>query len=350
MELRSDDLQSLPDNAAALSDHPTLDEALCAGLASLSSKPTKVAVAVSGGTDSATLAVRASKVAARQHISLCLFHIHHGLQNVADDWAAHVHRLGTLIGAPVYEARPVVTLTQGIGIEAAAREARYSALAELAKHQGVSHVLLAHHRDDQAETVLLRLLRGTGVEGLAAMSTTTRRDSLTYLRPWLDIERSLILAAARAYTARTGWAPVQDPTNTDSRFTRGALRLQLAPILDVRWPKWRTILTRTARHMAEAAAILDEVARADLATLTSTPPQSSFSLAAWRNLSHARQTYVLRYWLRINGARMPTEARLADMVRQLRQLHALGHDREMRVRHGRHTVCCHRGRVWLEPR
>jgi len=330
--------------------HHPLDEALCAALVNLSPQPTQLAVAVSGGADSAMLAVHAATIASRQNKSLCLFHIHHGLQDVADDWAAHVHKLGALIDVPVYEARPVVAQTRDLGIEAAAREARYGALSELAGRHGVSHVLLAHHRDDQAETVLLRLLRGAGVEGLAAMSTLTQRDGLTYLRPWLNIERSLILAAAQTYTAHTGWAPVQDPTNTDSRFTRGALRAQLAPILDARWPGWRTILTRTAHHMAEAAAILDEVARSDLAALDPAPPQSSFSLAAWRKLSAARQARVLRYWLHINGARMPTEARLADIARQLRQLHALGHDRHMRVQHGAHIVCCHRGRVWLAPR
>lgn len=331
--------------------HPPqpLDKALHDQLAALSPRPIKLAVAVSGGADSAMLAVRTAELAPRMNIALCLFHIHHGLQDAADEWAVHVHKLASLIGVPVHEARPVVTC-QGTGLEAAARDARYGALAELASYHGVSHILLAHHRDDQAETVLLRLLRGTGLEGLGAMSTLTRRDGLIYLRPWLDIERAQILATAQAFTARTGWTPVQDPTNIDARFTRAALRTQLAPVLDARWPEWRTRLTRTARHMAEASALLDEVACADFTQLDPTPNQNGFSLAAWRRLSAARQTRVLRYWLGINGARMPTEARLADMLRQLRQLHALGHDRQMRVRHGAHTVCCHRGRVWIEAR
>jgi tRNA(Ile)-lysidine synthase len=206
-------------------------------------------------------------------------------------------------------------------------------------------VLLAHHRDDQAETVLLRLLRGTGLRGMGAMSAETVRDGVRYLRPWLDVPRAAIRAAAAEFARAHGWQPVEDPTNADPRYTRAAVRTLLAPVLDRRWPGWQTIVARHARHMAEAADVLDEVAAADLHILDFSSDDSSFSLRAWRGLSPARQANVLRHWLEGRGLPMPSDARLAELVRQLRQLHALGHDRQLRWEHAGRAVGCEKGRV-----
>lgn len=329
---------------------PDLAAVLRRALQSLPQPPGRIAVAVSGGADSAMLAVHAAAVARAAGIEVLLFHVHHGLQAAADGWSQQVRVLADLLGLPLRLARVQVDEATGKGIEAAARDARYAALARLAQDDGVTLVLLAHHRNDQAETVLLRLLRGTGLAGMAAMAPLTHRDGLTYLRPWLDEGRDAILQAAAQFTDATGWRPVQDPTNADPRYTRAALRELLAPALDGRWPGWRAIVARHARHMAEAAEILDEVARDDLACLEPGPDGASFSLAAWRKLSPARQAQALRYWLAQNGARMPTDARLRDLLRQLRELHSLGHDRQLRVEQAGHVIRCHRGRVWLEAR
>ncbi|WP_058207627.1 tRNA lysidine(34) synthetase TilS [Achromobacter xylosoxidans] len=312
--------------------------------------PGRFAVAVSGGADSAMLALHAAAVAREQGGGVVLLHVHHGLQAAADGWRDRVEDLAGLLAAPLRQARVEVDAAGGKGIEAAARDARYAALARLAHEEGIGLVLLAHHRNDQAETVLLRLLRGTGLAGMAAMAPLKSRDGLSYLRPWLDQDRATILRAAQAFAGATGWQPVQDPTNADPRYTRAALRELLAPVLDARWPGWRAIVARHARHMAEANEILDEVARADFAALEPDADGASFSLAAWRRLSPARQAHVLRYWMGRQGARMPTEARLNDLLRQLRGLHSLGHDRQLRVEQAGHVVRCHRGRVWIEPR
>lgn len=327
-----------------------LAAALRHALQALPERAPRIAVALSGGADSAMLAVHAAPVARELGIDLVLFHVHHGLQAAADDWTQHVQALAGLLALPLSVARVDVAQAAGKGIEAAARDARYAALAQLARDQDVTHVLLAHHRNDQAETVLLRLLRGTGLTGMAAMAPVSRRDGLVYLRPWLDIGRDTILQAADAVAAASGWRPVQDPTNADPHYTRAALRELLAPVLDARWPGWRGIVARHARHMGEAAQILDEVAREDLAALDPSADGASFSLQAWRGLSDARQAHVLRYWLQHNGARMPTDARMRDLLRQLRGLHSLGHDRQLRVEQAGHVIRCHRGRVWVEPR
>ena len=311
--------------------------------------PRPVAAAVSGGADSAMLAVHAAE-AARGRRPLLIFHVDHGLQADAPAWAQRVRALAEQLGVPAHVARVRVDASGGTGMEAAARAARYQALAGLAHAHGVAAVLLAHHLGDQAETVLLRLLRGAGLHGLAAMAPDTRRDGVRYLRPWLDVDRARILEAARDYAARTGWEPVQDPTNADPLYTRAALRTLLAPALDARWPGWRRTVARHARHVAQAVRVLDETARADFETLDPSADGREFSLAAWRGLAAERQAPALRHWFARHAAAMPSEARLEALARQLRQLHALGHDRQMLFHHAEVTVRCVRGRVALMPR
>jgi tRNA(Ile)-lysidine synthase len=309
-----------------------------------------VAAAVSGGADSAMLAVHAAPIARELGLDFSLFHVHHGLFALADDWADRVCDLGRSLGVPVRVLRVQVAGDSGLGIEAAARQARYAALAQAANAAGAGHILLAHHRDDQAETVLLRLLRGAGPAGLAAMAPQSVRDGIVYLRPWLNVPRARILQAAQEHAAATGWTAVDDPSNADARYTRAAVRTLLAPVLDARWPGWQDIVARHARLAAETEQILQEVAVADLAALEPAADGSSFSLAAWRQLSMARQARLLRHWLALQGARMPTEARLAELLKQLRQLHSLGHDRQLVWDHGEHRVRCVRGRVEIGPR
>jgi tRNA(Ile)-lysidine synthase len=310
----------------------------------------RLAVATSGGADSAMLAAHAVALAREHGTEIILFHVHHGLQTAADGWADHVQALGRILDVPVATAHARVDANTGLGIEAAARDARYASLAELSCQHDVQHILLAHHQNDQAETVLLRLLRGTGPDGMAAMAPTMQRDGITYHRPWLNQSRASILQAAHAFAEQHDWHAVQDHTNADPRYTRAAVRELLSPVLDARWPGWQARLASHARHAAETSSILEEVAQNDMATLELSLDGTSFSLVRWRSLPSARQSLVLRHWLRLNGARMPTEARMADLLRQLRQLHSLGHDRQMQVAHAQHVIHCHRGRVRIEPR
>lgn len=317
-------------------------------VASLGAAAPAFGVAVSGGADSAMLLAYAVRAARLRGKTLHVLHVHHGLQQVADSWRNHVHDLAQLLGAPCHSLRVSVDLSSGDGIESAARAARYQALAQLAGKAGVGHVLLAHHRDDQAETVMLRLLRGAGPQGMGAMAPQTVRDGIVYLRPWLDVSRAQIVESASQFHELTGWKPVHDPTNAEDRYTRSAVRERLAPQLDDRWPGWQAVLARHARQSRQLMEVVDEVAAQDLAGLEPGGDGASFSLARWRELSHARQALVLRYWLACNGQRMPTEARLNDLMRQMRQLHALGHDRQMKVKHANVTIVCERGRVLLK--
>jgi len=306
-----------------------------------------VAVALSGGADSAALAIAAARICQDTKRPLHFFHVHHGLFAQADLWVDQVRALACLLDTPIEVSYVEVAQDSGLGLEGAARESRYAALVAMAERQQIQALLLAHHRQDQAETVLLRLLRGAGVQGLAAMQSDITRQGLRMLRPFLDIERSDLLDYVAAFSGRTGWLPVQDPSNTDPKYARGALRSGLLPVLQTHWPAWQQTLTRHARQAAETVEILDEVAASDLARLDPDPLDKSFSLKCWRELSHARQALVLRYWLQQQGVAMPGDRRLADLLRQLRQLHALGHDRDLLWQHGQTELRCRLGRVVL---
>lgn len=316
-------------------------------------------VGLSGGADSAMLAIALDHLARRRNVSLRLFHVHHGLLPQADGWADQVAALAKVLERPLDILRIDIASFEGKGMEAAARDARYHALAQAAAQQGVHTLWLAHHQDDQAETVLLRLLRGAGVAGMGAMRETSSRDGVRYLRPWLNVPRAAILTAMHDFTQATGWEPVHDPSNIDPRYTRAAVRTQLTPSLNARWPGWQAIVARHARQADEAASLLEEVAAADLATIRSGPDKSvvpgtvfdvAFDLLGWRALSAPRQRNLLRYWLSLFGARMPSDARLADLQRQLTQLHSLGHDRNLVFDHGPLRIRCVRGRVQAESR
>jgi tRNA(Ile)-lysidine synthase len=330
--------------------HPNLVDALRRAWKGMGSVSERLAVATSGGADSAMMAAHVAALGKQSGKEVILFHVHHGLQDAADGWAEHVFALGRLIGSPVYTAYAQVDLESGLGIEAAARDARYIALAQLARDHQIHHIVLAHHQNDQAETVLLRLLRGTGPDGMAAMAASMQRDDMTYHRPWLNQRRDDILEAAQVFGQQHDWHPVQDPTNADPRYTRAAVREMLAPLLNERWPGWQARVASHARLAAESTHILQGVAKEDFSALQPSPDNLSFSLVKWRELPAERQALLLRYWFSLHNVRMPTEARLADLLRQLRQLHNFGHDRHMKVGHGDHFIRCHRAIVWLEPR
>ncbi len=335
--------------ARAVALDPALSRALSDSLLALPAGA-PVAVSLSGGADSAALAIAASQLCRLTKRPLYFFHVHHGLFAQADAWVEQVRALARLldVALEVYEVH--VAQDSGMGIEGAARQARYAALERMSDTCQVQALLLAHHRQDQAETVLLRLLRGAGVHGLAAMQPDTQRNGLRLLRPWLDTDRTELLALVEQFTQMTGWVPVSDPSNTDPHYARGALRAGMVPVLQTYWPAWQQTLARHARQASEAIEVLDEVARNDLASLDPDQGDGSFCLKRWRELSAARQAMVLRYWLQEQGVAMPGDRRLADLLRQLRQLHALGHDRDLLWQHGQVELRCRQGRVLLATR
>ncbi|MFW7346034.1 MAG: tRNA lysidine(34) synthetase TilS [Pigmentiphaga sp.] len=309
----------------------------------------RFAVALSAGPDSAALAVKAAEWAARRGLAMRLFHVHHGLHPDADAWAGLAADLAVRLGLPLDVRRVRVDPADPAGTEAAAREARYRALAAMATETGIDTILLAHHLDDQAETVLLRLLRGAGTDGMGAMAGETRKDGIRYLRPWLAVPRSRILAFMHAYSARTGFEAVRDPSNLDARYARGILRAEILPAIERHWPGYRNTLDRHARRSAETAALLREVAQSDLDAIQEQRPPygSALRLSGLNRLGPARRAMVLRLWLAGHDVAAPPEARLREMARQLQDA---AHDRQLLLRHGDRQVRRYRDYVIVESR
>lgn len=249
-------------------------------------------IAFSGGLDSTVLLHLLAN--AKDLPPLSAIHIHHGLQAAADAWPAHCQSVCDALGVPLRIMR--VHVQPGASLERAARDARYQAFAEVT---GAGEVLLTgQHRDDQAETLLFRLLRGAGVRGLAAMPAHRPLAGGHLVRPLLDVSR--IELEAYAHEHRLQW--IEDPSNADPRFSRNYLRHRVFPTLIERWPQALTSLARTAEHLSEAQALLDELAGMDLQGADQPSPfpwlpLPSLVLAPLRELSDARQRNALRHWL-----------------------------------------------------
>lgn len=252
-------------------------------------------VAFSGGLDS-TVLLHLLAVAARSHAlpAISAVHVHHGLQAAADGWPTHCQRLCDELGVPLLIE--YVQVAPGASLERAARDARYEAFAATLSPGEV--LLLAQHQDDQAETVLYRLLRGAGVRGLAAMPASRPLARGYAVRPLLDVPRRTLEAYAEVHGLR--W--VDDPSNSDTRLARNFLRQEILPRLHRHWPNASQVLARTAAHQAEALTLLQELAELDLQRAHASPGFDwlnvpCLDLQALRALSDGRQRNLLRHWL-----------------------------------------------------
>jgi len=309
--------------------------ALATALAGHGLRGSTVAIALSGGRDSTALLDAACEVALHAGVTLVACHVHHGLSAHADAWSAFCARASAQRGIAFAEQRVSVTASRRDGVEAAARRERYRALAACARAAGARAVLLAHHQDDQAETLLLQLVRGAGPRGLAAMPAARVEYDVLWLRPWLDLPR----AAVEAYCAARGLAWVDDDSNADARYRRNALRHTVVPALRALAPGYPATLARAAAHQAEAAELLHALAAADAA-----PWYDGHTLAraALSHLPAVRARNVLRWFLHERGLPPPSTARLDALFAQLA---TAGADASVRLRHAGRDIGIHRERV-----
>lgn len=288
--------------------------------APLMSLPARVAVAVSGGLDSTALLHCTGRLAAPLGVEVHALHVHHGLQPDADAWMAQVAsqcRRWRAGGAPVHFHGYRVTERPAAGdsVEAWARRMRYRALSDMARASGCTLVLLAHHRRDQAETVLLQALRGAGAAGLSAMPFQAQRHGLTWARPWLDQPRHAI----EAYARRWRLSYVLDPSNADDRYARSRLRQRVWPGLSAAFADADVALAAAARRAQESRALADEVATDDWAALGS---DDGLPVAGWLLLSPARRANVLRHWLSRLGPGAVPETLVQRLLAELPGRHA----------------------------
>ncbi len=259
-------------------------------------------VAFSGGLDSSVL-LHALTAQSREQGGppVRAVHVHHDLQAVADSWPAHCAQICAQLEVPLQVVR--VEVANSASTEQAARDARYNAFAGLL--QPGELLLLAQHRDDQAETLLLRLLRGAGVAGLQAMPLTRTLGHGQLLRPLLQASRRQLEDYARQH----GLQWIEDPSNRRDDYDRNFIRNRIMPALRQRWSGLEQVLQRTAEHMQQAQGLLDELAALDLQQAGVEPPPDWLPLAVLNldsiaALSPARQRNLLRFWLR-DKTRLP---------------------------------------------
>lgn len=319
-----------------MSDFPDLYNAYAKAIAAVPlTDKALIAVACSGGADSLALLRIAGRFAAEHGKVAYAFHINHAIAAQSDDWQQRAHQQALAAGLRFVALKvevSAVTRAQE-GLEAAARQARYQALDRLCALHGVQALCLAHHLDDQCETLLLRLLRGAGPLGLSAMPaqqtlsallTAAESPTTWLLRPWLGFRR----AQLRVSLDHTAAAAVDDPSNRDVALARGFLRTQLLPTLELNWPGYRHTLARLAVLMGDTEQILEEVAQADLSSVCAPlePNRSAYPplrLAALEALSVPRQRLLLRAWLRLALPLPPSSAVIEQMLHQLLQARQL---------------------------
>ncbi len=262
-------------------------------------------IAFSGGLDSTVLLHALARGAER--LPSRAVHIHHGLHAQADAWAAHCQRICRELAVPIKLVRVDARGKSGESPEAAARRARYQAFLELVA-PGVC-LLTAHQQDDQAETLLLQLLRGSGPAGLAAMPEIASFGRGWHARPLLAYTR----ADLAAYAAAMGLQAIDDPSNRDLTFDRNFMRIEVVPRLRKRWPACASTLSRAARLQAQAHELLDELAEQDLIA-TAGSRAGTLSISGLKQLSKTRQRNLIRHWLIQLDLPVPSQRQLEHVL------------------------------------
>ena len=285
-----------------------------------------MAVGLSGGADSTALLLACARKWPGQVQAI---HVHHGLQAAADGFEEHCAALCQSLNVPLWVKRLDARHTPGQSPEDAARQARYKAFEAVAiaskAQAAIESIAIAQHADDQVETLLLALSRGAGIAGLAAMPARWERAGVVWHRPLLQVAGADI----RSWLRLQGQPWVEDPTNTDQRYTRNRIRAQLLPALEAAFPAFRDTFARSASNAAQAAELMDELAQQDLLRVGAPP-----HITVLQGLSRARQANVLRHWLRVAYATTPSAAQLGELLNQLAACTTRGHRIHIKVGRG----------------
>lgn len=278
----------------------TLEPALIESMLARTGYPARIFLAYSGGVDSHVLLHLCLRVPVVRD-KLTAVHVHHGLQEAAEAWPAHCRKTVEPFGIGFrvihVDARPAARQSP----EEAARSARYQALSELLEVGDV--LLVAQHREDQLETLLLQLLRGAGLPGLSAMPAMTALGKGMLLRPLLDVSKQAIDDYAHLH--RLNW--VEDPSNLNNDYDRNYLRNRVLPLLRQRWPALDKTVSRSARHCAEAQTFIGQAAEGLLETVWE-PDGRSLAIFELQKLDRYRQQLVIRQWFVEQGLKRPSRA------------------------------------------
>ena len=292
--------------------------------------PVRIVLALSGGRDSMAMLDVLSRLRAdaRQAIAgeVCAVYVHHGLSPHAAQWEEHCRKACEARGVG-FESIRVQVRNTGEGIEAAARSARYRALADFALRGGYDVVMTAHHEDDRIETFLMQWMRGSGLEGLAAFPKTRSLEASAFvhgrrtpgtvllLRPWIGVSRAEI----DRYVHNRRIAYVNDESNDDPRYLRNRVRHEIVPILEAVRPGFRQGAVRSINLVSEALDVLKSVAAGDLEACRSGAVEGGLSVVQLLRLIPSRQSWCLRAWLQSRGLSAPPKRKLDEALRQIRE-------------------------------
>ncbi|MDA8092464.1 MAG: tRNA lysidine(34) synthetase TilS [Betaproteobacteria bacterium] len=268
----------------------------------------RLTLALSGGMDSAVALHLLARLREDLAFRLSAIHVHHGLSPRATEWADFCRGLCEASCVPFTAVAVNVPRRPGESLEARAREVRHAVFAA----QDADYVVLAHHADDQAETLLYRLLRGAGVKGMGAMRPLSAPGAGALpglLRPFLSVSRSELAA----YAERHGLRWVEDEANADLAFDRNFLRHRVLPVVATRFASYARTLGQASRNFAEASVLLDDLARLDGGARLA----DGLSVESLRALSWARAKNVLRFFLESADVRCPGARRLEEALRQV---------------------------------
>lgn len=261
-------------------------------------------IGLSGGVDSVVLLDLFRQVS---QLKLRAVHIHHGLSPNADSWALFCEQLCKRWDIPFFLQKVQVETTGSV--EANARAARYQAVSELIQPNEV--FVTAHHLDDQAETFLLALKRGSGIKGLAAMPTLGEQAGFQIFRPLLSVEKNALMT----YAEQNKLAWIHDESNADNRFERNFLRNEILPALNQRFPQFSRMVARSASLCAEQQALIEELLGEELARRTAAAQR--LDIQGFEQFSLLKQQQLVRLWFAKNGVSMPSQAQLQAVISEL---------------------------------
>lgn len=287
-------------------------EVLLSRLAALhENQPRRFLVAYSGGIDSSVLLHALAASSEKHRTPILAIHINHGLHADASRWEEYCRVASADFHVPFISKTVAIDENSGLGVEATARRARYDAFRDIIEEG--DWLLSAHHQDDQAETLLLNLMRGSGLAGLAGIGALQQFSHGVLARPLLRVSGAAIKAYAEQHTL--DW--IDDPSNLDTRFDRNFLRGEIIPMLAERWPGVAQRLGKSAELAAEASEMLNDLAKSDLAKIAKGVKPDRLSIGGLKSLSEKRQRNLLRYAIRQCGLPTPPAKRLQQITHEL---------------------------------
>ncbi|WDU48403.1 tRNA lysidine(34) synthetase TilS [Taylorella equigenitalis] len=295
----------------------------------------KIGIAFSGGKDSVVLAIQSKYIATRYGVEVHLIHVHHGLYAEADEWVQRNLKFAERFGFLIHILYVNVPTDTNKGVEAAARQARYKAITDKCKELGIGHVFTGHHIDDQSETILIRLLRGTGILGIKGIPPKSEIYGIKFHRPWLNSTPTYNILEL------IGHESIKDPSNFDSKYARGAVRNMFDASIASHFPLWQKNVARFAQVCVEVDELTRDLAILDAESVGLTFNQkddmgkevASLDLQLFRSLPTRRQINLIRYIFKELNVLNPTHSKTTEIIRQLNGVHQMGTDRNLNILH-----------------